>query len=723
MIRTDIKVRGMRDRLALTKIKSFLIFLAAGLWCFQLYAFTNGFETRPPKIGSVQWENNQRLAKERQELYRRRVAVPGAMAENVPEAGGANFIHKPATITAPASPPVASGKFFKILFYAAVFTFAGLMLVRKFAPEVWIDLNQRFNPWALVPVTERGSPEKVRAEEEAFAEFLTTFRIGPSTSSRADLPEKTDPVKEFYARASKFLGAQRKLVQNIGWESDGLIRQKLTDLLSGMSSLKGEAGFPEALAVWQVASALEGLLKQLTAKMGNVTPSTLRTVVGGVDLLDDLCAPGLKPDLLTERPLKFLVVDDDLISRQAMSLALKKAFGQPDLAIDGETALTQAGRQAYDVIFLDVQLPGMDGFELCEKIRETNLNRNTPVVFVTGQSDFDARAKSTLSGGNDLMGKPFLIFEITVKALTLALQGRLQGHVQKPLLKANQSNDRANSVVIKDAARSGINSPVAARPPISTPATAEENNFLNAFLARASTEIGPLRDLCQKILQSSNEEARQTLLADGFLRINSLISKNGSEVAHPAYQISVALEGLFKKLLENPKNSTASTLATIVSATDLLRDLCVAGLRADLAINPPISLLVVDDDLVARRAIVGALQTTFKKPESAENGEAALAAAGEKPFDVIFLDVVMPGMDGFEVCSKIRETVPNRTTPVIFVTAHGDFETRAKMNRHGGNDLMGKPFLTSEISVKALTFALRGRLEQFKAQREEVARS
>ena len=64
-----------------------------------------------------------------------------------------------------------------------------------------------------------------------------------------------------------------------------------------MNSLKGEAGFPEALLVWQVASALEGLLKQFAEKTENVTPSTLRAVAGGVDLLDDLCVPGLRPDL------------------------------------------------------------------------------------------------------------------------------------------------------------------------------------------------------------------------------------------------------------------------------------------------------------------------------------------------------------------------------------------------------------------------------------------
>ena len=233
----------------------------------------------------------------------------------------------------------------------------------------------------------------------------------------------------------------------------------------------------------------------------------------------------------------------------------------------------------------------------------------------------------------------------------------------------------------------------------------------NAFLIRASKHLVPLWELCQTILQISNKETRQALLADGFLRINSLIPKPGPEVVHPAYQMSAALEGLLRKMLQNPEHATPSALDTVATAVDLLNDLCVPGLKADLAINPPIHMLVVDDDLVARRALVGALQTAFKKPESAENGEAALALALGKPFDVIFLDVVMPGMDGFELCSRIRNTVPNRATPVVFVTGQSDFDARAQMSRNGGDDLMGKPFLTSEITVKALTFALRGRLQ------------
>ena len=77
----------------------------------------------------------------------------------------------------------------------------------------------------------------------------------------------------------------------------------------------------------------------------------------------------------------------------------------------------------------------------------------------------------------------------------------------------------------------------------------------------------------------------------------------------------------------------------------------------------------------------------------------------------------MPGMDGFTVCSKIRETLPNHTTPVVFVTGQSDFQARARSTLQG-DDLIGKPFLAAEITVKALTFALRGRLQEHAFERD-----
>ncbi len=698
-----------------------LAFLVCELWCPSMQgAATNEAVIStppPPERGSIQWEINQQQAKERQESYRKHVVIPGATNKDVPRINSLNAPAVTANVTAKETAPLISPATTRVLlFFLIMLALAGFLVIRKLPLHVRARLNRRFNPWRNELEPERIFQGNVRAEEASVAKFLATFHAGPPATTSASPLDKEVQFKEFCAQAVGLLGRQRKLLQAIAGEPSGQSRQKLlANLRDEVNALKDAAGFPEVLPVWQAASALEGLLKQLVEKLGNVTPSALRTVVGGVDLLADLCRLELQPQLrLMEHPLKFLVVDDNLISRLAMSLALKKTFSQPDLAVDGEEALALAGQQAYDVIFLDVQMPGMDGFELCVKIREIALNRNTPVVFVTVQSDFEARARSTVSGGNDLMGKPFLTFEITVKAFALALQGRLHGRAANAVQNPEPGRGAPEaSPKIAETTRPLNDFTAALRPPSATVFTKENKKLVQAFLKRAAEHIGPLREICQKLPATADGEARQTLLVDGFLRINSLISQTAEELIHPAYQMSVALDGLFRKLLEKPrKHSSASALTTITAAVELLHDLCQPGTRADLASHPPIGLLVVDDDLVARRAVTGALQTAFNRPDSAENGEAALVLAVEKPFDVIFLDVVMPGMDGFETCSKIRNTIVNRATPVIFVTAKNDSETWAAMNRSGGNDLLGKPFLVSEITVKALTFALRGRLQQ-----------
>src|SRR5208282_1062542 len=298
----------------------------------------------------------------------------------------------------------------------------------------------RINPALLPKAGGDSSPEDL-AEANASSDFLADSRIGPrpvpSGKPGAEQPAatdptpeaveaETDPLKTFLTLAPKQVQLLRNLSQEIGGGPPEAERQELLKRLGeGLHQFKGMAGLPDVLPAWQMASALERLVKQLVEKANRVGPSTLLTVANGVEVLGELCRPGLRGDLCTNPPIRLLAVDDDAISRHALSFALRKGVGQPDLAEHGPGAVVLAARQAYDVIFMDVQMPGMDGFEVCSKIHDTALNRHTPVVFVTVHSDFNARAKSTVCGGNDLIGKPFLPFEITVKALTLAMRARL----------------------------------------------------------------------------------------------------------------------------------------------------------------------------------------------------------------------------------------------------------------------------------------------------------
>ena len=163
-------------------------------------------------------------------------------------------------------------------------------------------------------------------------------------------------------------------------------------------------------------------------------------------------------------------------------------------------------------------------------------------------------------------------------------------------------------------------------------------------------------------------------------------------------------------MLEHNEVFGASSLIATSLALDLIEELSTrAGTDLDL-ISQPISIMVVDDDPVARRALSMAVQMAFGRPEQAESGEAALELAAKRPFDLIFLDVLMPGMDGFASCVKIHETAHNRLTPAVFVTGKNDDQSLSQAMVSGGAGFISKPVVPTQITLTAMTFVLRNRL-------------
>lgn len=113
------------------------------------------------------------------------------------------------------------------------------------------------------------------------------------------------------------------------------------------------------------------------------------------------------------------------------------------------------------------------------------------------------------------------------------------------------------------------------------------------------------------------------------------------------------------------------------------------------------NILVVDDEERIRRLLRMYLEKEGYAIDEAENGEQALSLALEKDFDLILLDVMLPGMDGIEVCSKIRQT---KATPIIMLTAKGEESNRVQGFEVGADDYVVKPFSPREIiyRVKAI---------------------
>ena len=609
---------------------------------------------------------------------------------------------------------------------------AMILVFIELAPRFADFLNSRYDPWAAVDEAAEQVSAEVQDEDKSFLDFVTLLRAGPAPrgvdamlrslddeASEDALLAESNALKDYFDSAPEALYSLNNLLSEIGLAPTPEDRQEiLSGLLTQVHCFTLASGLPELMPVWQLACALEGLLKQLTDKPCNVNPSTLRTAAAAVVLLDTLTIRGLNPDLAINPSVRLLVVDDDPISSTAVASALKKVFNLPDLASNGEAALALAVKNSYDVIFLDVKMPGMDGFELCRKIHQTAANPSTPVVFVTGHSDFDSRAKSNTSGGQDLIAKPFLSFEIAVKALTFVLSSRFQrqagmtpapAQASSPSLAAGQSP--AISAASQPSSQSTTAPTVAAtgnKPAGDSPLDLDTAHYSKAFFAQAPLHLEALRSQLHSLIYAADGPSRHDILGALYVSIHSLTCQAERAELPVAARLSSSLEALLKKLLDNRKYVTPSALDAAASALDLLLVLC------DDAINPgltsPVRILVVDDDPIARRTISAALQISFGKPDTADNGEEAVAAAAQKAFDVIFLDVQMPGMDGYDAAAKIHETSLNSRTPVVFVTSSGDMDSRAKAGLAGGAGFIPKPPLPSEIALRALTFALRSRL-------------
>ncbi len=118
------------------------------------------------------------------------------------------------------------------------------------------------------------------------------------------------------------------------------------------------------------------------------------------------------------------------------------------------------------------------------------------------------------------------------------------------------------------------------------------------------------------------------------------------------------------------------------------------------------SVLIVEDDPRVRRIVAMTLQREGLDVVEADSGESGLERLGERDFDVVLLDLMLPGKDGFEVCREIRRT---SNVPIIMVTARGDSHDVVAGLEAGADDYVSKPFVAKELSARIRALARRTR--------------
>ena len=392
---------------------------------------------------------------------------------------------------------------------------------------------------------------------------------------------------------------------------------------------------------------------------------------------------------------KILIIEDDQIVSNVYRNKLAVEGYRAETAPDGETGLKTMRIFKPDTIILDLMLPKMSGLDVIKQIRSEEEFAKIPII----------------------------VFSNTY--LTNMIQEAWKAGATKCISKSNCSPKEVIDLVRHTIGDSGAipqSNPVvigthAPSPPVvlnTVTDSAFQADLRKTFIDSLPATLAMLRASLQSLIKADNEMTRLREIYELYRRVHALAGNAGIAGLVQIAHMASALEALLKEIYEKPKNINTSTLRTVAAGVDFLGFLFERGTLPETQEVPAANILVVDDEAISRRAIIYALEKAQLQSINVEAPETAYKLLTESNFDLIFLDVDMPGMTGFELCTKLRALPMHKKTPVVFVTSLSDFDNRTSSTMAGGNDFIAKPFLFIELTVKALIHILRGKLKPVK---------
>jgi DNA-binding response OmpR family regulator len=418
---------------------------------------------------------------------------------------------------------------------------------------------------------------------------------------------------------------------------------------------------------------------------------------------------------------RILIIEDDPIIAHIYRTRLENEAYAVETCNDGRIGLDHVREFDPHAILLDLMLPTMNGIEFVKKLRAQIKFASVPVVVFTNAYLPNMIKEATSAGASQVYNKATVTPNQLLDCLHFLVYGinRVSAPSVIPSIPQHSSGTvpgetpgspppPANYGYVADC--KGASTPQAAQGSLQRPDDASLNSELyKSFVAAKPETIAELRGLLHEFMKADDEPARDRHLLELYRKVHALTARAGLAQFADIAQISSALEVLLKELHEQPNHINVSTRRTVAQSVEFIGELFNTSEPRGGDLPAP-RILVVDDEVLSRRAIVHALERGNLKSTGVEDPTVALQMVSEQQFDLIVLDIQMPDLDGFELCTNIRALPNNQNTPVLFVTSLTDFKNRARATVCGGADFVAKPFFFIEVTIKAVTLILRKRL-------------
>jgi DNA-binding response OmpR family regulator len=376
---------------------------------------------------------------------------------------------------------------------------------------------------------------------------------------------------------------------------------------------------------------------------------------------------------------RILIVEDDRLMADVYRDRLRTEGFAVHVAADGKAGLEMFDSHKADLILLDLMLPQMSGVEVLKAVRSQFGPHDVPVIVITSAYIGGMVQQAWEAGANQVVTKATMTPKLIIQLIQNAMDG-------SPGIVRSGGVDGW-----EEAENAAVDTNLRAKFLNGAPATLAALWLSLRALVTQPKNLGHLRELAT--------------------RVRSLTAAvNGMNLERIA-PLCAALEALLRELLAKPRLVSASVLLTIAHALDTLKFLFTHSDSFAWQHAVRGRIMVVDDDQFTRQAVSSALKKVNLKVTCVDNTARALQEARRSRFDAILLDIEIPDTNGFKLCSQLRSLPQYQRTPIIFLTAHGDFEQRTESVLHGGDDFITKPFLFTELALKVLSFVARSPLK------------
>ena len=377
-------------------------------------------------------------------------------------------------------------------------------------------------------------------------------------------------------------------------------------------------------------------------------------------------------------PKTVFLVEDDSSALDLYRNRLAEAGFRTASAFGVEEAREALPTLSADLIIVDLMLPKPGGLPLLEAIRLDERHKGTPILVLSNAYMPELAQRALRAGGNRALPRN----ECTSSELI---------SVSRSLIGLNGTDSAEQSAAFGQLEE--------------TAEAASTGELKRALVEGGGGEIAAIRELCVSYSERAGSEEGKGFLSETYKRVRLFSTRSGLAGYGKIAQLTGALEAmLFDQLFRLKGAMSPSSIQTLLQAVDCLDRLFSSGNVGSAEPACQGSVLLVDDDAICNMANQVALNRANYDCAITTDSSSALNLIDDHTFDLILLDIDMPGTNGIELCRKLRGVPHHQNTPVIFVTLHSDFQKRAQSVQSGGDDLISKPISPLELIVKATVF-------------------